>query len=171
MTTRPEVWITGVGVVTSLGTTYRAFAEQLMAGRSGIAAVQTFDVKDHPSQIAGQVAAVPCPAGEEPAAFAGLHRLEQLARYCCVAALRDAGLWEKRQGLRVGLVLGVGAEWLLLWEADGLARGPSGWAPAAGATSLVGRTQTALRLRGPAVAGAGRREVICGERASANCIG
>ncbi len=146
------VWITGVGTCTPLGSSVADFAAQLLAGRSAVGRVEGFRVEDHPSQIAGQVAAVPCPEGEEPAAFAGLHRLEQLARFCCHAALRDSGLWAERRGLRVGVVLGVGAEWLLLWEADGLANDPATWVPAAGPTALVGRTQEALGVRGPAVA-------------------
>jgi 3-oxoacyl-[acyl-carrier-protein] synthase II len=146
------VWITGVGTCTPLGNTCADFAEGLLDGRSAVRRVEGFRVEDHPSQVAGQVDAVPCPPGEDLAAFARLHRLEQLARYCCHAALRDAGLWEQRGELRVGLVLGVGAEWLLLWEADGLATPPGGWEAPAGATSLIARTQAALGTRGPAVA-------------------
>src|SRR5207253_2087413 len=112
------VWITGVGTATPLGTTYAEFADQLLAGRSGVARVTGFDVSEHPSQIAGQVAGVPCPPGDDPATFARLHRTEQLIRWCCVAALRDAGWWERRHEVRIGLVLGCGAEWLILWESD-----------------------------------------------------
>jgi len=38
--------------------------------------------------------------------------------WCCDAALRDAGWWERRSEVRVGLVLGMGAEWLVRWEDD-----------------------------------------------------
>jgi 3-oxoacyl-[acyl-carrier-protein] synthase II len=32
--------------------------------------------------------------------------------------LQDAGLWAQRSGLRIGLVLGVAAEWILYWDVD-----------------------------------------------------
>src|SRR5438093_10342171 len=110
------VWITGVGAVTPLGTCYRTIADQLLAGRSGVRAVTGFDVSQHPSRIAGQVDKVPCPAGWEEVAFARLPRQEQVALWCCHEALRDAGWWERRSEVRLGLVLGIGAEWLVWWE-------------------------------------------------------
>ncbi len=144
------VWITGVGTCTPLGDSYDEFARNLLAGQSGIQRVEGFPVGEHPSQVAGQVHRVPCPPGTDPAEHAGLPRLEQLVRWCCAAALRDAGLWDRRQSLRVGLVLGMGAEWLLIWEADGLEHAPGTWQPATGDTSLVLRTQRVLGLSGPA---------------------
>src|SRR5260370_32259835 len=99
------VWITGVGTATPLGHTFTAFADELLAGRSGVDRVTGFDVADHASQIGGQVRQVPCPPGDDPGAFATLPRLEQLTRWCCVSALRDAGWRERRGGQRVRLVL------------------------------------------------------------------
>jgi 3-oxoacyl-[acyl-carrier-protein] synthase II len=141
------VWITGVGTATPLGHTYEQFADGLLEGRSGVGPVTGFDVSEHPSQIAGQVASVPCPLGTDPAAFAALPRLEQLVLWCCVSALRDAGWWERRRELRVGLVLGVGAELLILWEADGRRV----FGPELDREALVPRTRRTLELSGPAV--------------------
>ncbi len=150
MSSSADVWITGVGTCTSLGLDHEEFAHNLLEGRSGIRRVNTFAVQDHPSQIAGQVDVVPCPHGADPVAFARLHRLEQLMHYCCTQALVDAGLWETRQGLRIGVVLGVGAEWLMLWEADGLEHGREpAWQPPITADSVVERTTRALQLSGP----------------------
>jgi 3-oxoacyl-[acyl-carrier-protein] synthase II len=131
------VWITGVGTCTPLGDSYQQFADNLLAGKCGIGRVEGFPIDEHPSQVAGQVARVPCPPEADPERFAGLHRLEQLVWWCCSAALRNAGLWERRRSLRVGLALGMGAEWLLLWEAVGLQHSPGTWQPAVGDTSLV----------------------------------
>ena len=87
------------------------------------------------------MAEVPCPPGQDAAEFAGLHRLEQLLRWCCVAALRDAGWWERRGEVRVGLVLGIGAEWLELWETDALAGGSKRLGAATGTSeSMLRRT-------------------------------
>src|SRR5205823_3938726 len=112
-----DVWITGVGVATPLGHTYAALADALLAGRPGVRTVTAFDVSNHPSQIAGTLGPVPCPPGWDERAFAALDRFEQAALWCCAGALRDAGWWERRAEVRVGLVLGVGAEWLIRWEA------------------------------------------------------
>lgn len=146
---RCPVWITGVGTASPQGHTFSAFANSLLAGRSSIAPVTGFDITDHPSQIASQLHSVPCPPGEESASFATLHRLEQLIRWCCVNALHEAGLWDNRHQKRIGIVLGVGAEWLEIWEADALAGGKRLWEPA-GEQGVVERTRTALHLSGPA---------------------
>jgi 3-oxoacyl-[acyl-carrier-protein] synthase II len=146
------VWITGVGTCTPLGTTSEQFARNLLAGQSGIRHVSTFSVKEHPCQIAGQVEEVPCPTGADPVAFSRLHRLEQLMLFCCTEALVDAGLWTNRKSLRIGLALGLGAEWLLQWESDGLVHGHDpGWEPPNSSTALVDRTRAALGLTGPFV--------------------
>jgi 3-oxoacyl-[acyl-carrier-protein] synthase II len=145
------VWITGVGTCTPLGDSGDEFADNLLAGRSGIGRVEGFPIDEHPSQVAGQVLRVPCPPEADPGHFYQLHRLEQMMWWCCSAALRDAGLWERRSSLRIGLALGVGAEWLLVWEADGLPRPSGNWQPPIGDTSLVERGRSALGLSGPAV--------------------
>jgi 3-oxoacyl-[acyl-carrier-protein] synthase II len=134
-----------------LGDNCDDFARNLLAGRCGIQRVEGFSVDEHPSQVAGQVARVPCPSEADPDSFARLHRLEQLVWWCCSAALRHAGLWERRSALRIGMALGMGAEWLLLWEADGLRHVPGTWQPPTGDTSLVERVQTALGLTGPSL--------------------
>ncbi len=143
------VWITGVGTATPLGHTYADFADQLLAGRSGIGRVQGFDVSEHPSQIAGQLRDVPCPDGVDPEEFAHLHRLEQLMRWCCVGALRDSGWWERRDEVRIGLALGVGAELLEVWETDALAGGRRVWEPQQDGEAMLARTRRVLGLTGP----------------------
>ena len=115
------VWITGVGAATPLGNTFASIAENLLAGRSGVATIEEFPVADHPSQVAGRIREVPCPAGWEVVAFRRRRPIEQLVLWCCAEALRDAGWWDRRERVRIGLVLGVGAEWLITWERDGLA--------------------------------------------------
>ena len=115
----PEaLWVTGVGVATALGCDFETVGRNLIEGRSGIDRVKSFDVSQHPSQVAGALERVPCPPGWEPAAFAARPRREQLALWCCQRALADAGLWERRDAVRVGLVLGCGSEWLFGWEED-----------------------------------------------------
>lgn len=145
-----DVWITGVSACTPLGHSYAEVARRLIAGESGIRRVENFHVADHPCQVAGQVLTVPCPEGEDKAAFYRLHRLEQLVRYCCVQALRDAGLWEARRQKRVALVIGLGAEWHLVWETEGSARAlEPGWSPTCPPEGVLDRTRRHLGLSGP----------------------
>src|SRR5262249_17229654 len=77
-------------------------------------------------------------------------RRERLTVWCCVAALRDAGWWERRGELRLGLVLGTGAEWFILWEEDALAGGRRVYTPRQDTDSLAARTCRRLQLSGPA---------------------
>lgn len=144
-----EVWITGVGAATPLGNSYREIADNLLAGRSGVRHVKGFDVSEHPSQIAGQLDEIPYPEGWHPNTFAHLHRENQLALWCCAAALRDAGWWERRSETRLGLVLGVGAEWLVLWEADAALGGARVDHPRQDQESLVQAVRRQLGISGP----------------------
>src|SRR5512144_1499563 len=50
-----RVVVTGMGLVSPLGCGVRVNWERLIAGRSGIRAIQSFDVSDLPAKIAGQV--------------------------------------------------------------------------------------------------------------------
>ena len=54
-----RVVVTGLGLVTSLGCGVEVNWENLLAGKSGICAIQSFDISDLPAKIAGQV-----PVGE-----------------------------------------------------------------------------------------------------------
>ncbi len=152
MSEKTAVWITGVGAATPLGNTYPAFADNLLAGRSGVRVARGFDVSEHPSQIVGQIEPVPCPDGIDPAEFAALTPLEQVPLWCCASALRDAGWWERRQEVRLGLVLGIGAEWLVSWEMDFASGGDGLQHPERDTESLVCRVGRRLALSGPAAA-------------------
>ncbi|MBV9124214.1 MAG: beta-ketoacyl-[acyl-carrier-protein] synthase family protein [Planctomycetes bacterium] len=151
MSQRTAVWITGVGAVTPLGSTYEAIAQGFLAGRSVVRPVSSFDVSQHPSRIAGQIPQVPCPRGWDEASFARLDRMEQLVLCCCTNALQNAGYWERRQELRIGLVLGAGAEWLKVWEDDAFRGGTRIYEPERDTESLIHVAQRKLGLTGPAV--------------------
>jgi 3-oxoacyl-[acyl-carrier-protein] synthase II len=115
---KESVWITGIGAATPLGNTYTEIADNLLAGRSGIRAVTSFPSADHPSRIAGHLTPPPCPAGIDAQEFENLNAFRQTALWCVVNALRDAGLFEQRRELRIGIVLGAATEWNWTWETD-----------------------------------------------------
>ena len=146
------VWITGVGLASPLGSDAATLEANLLAGRSGVSAVTAFPTDDYPSRIAASLVSIPCPTSIEPGVFARLPRLEQAALWSVESALRDAGWWDRRtEGLRVGLVLGVGAEWLELWEVDRLAGGDRIQDPARDRETTLDRVRRRFDLKGPAL--------------------
>jgi 3-oxoacyl-[acyl-carrier-protein] synthase II len=148
---RTAVWITGVGAATPLGSAFDAIADNLLQGRSGVRPVTSFDASQHPSQIAAQVEGIPCPLSWEEAQFRQLLRLEQVVLSCCCAALRDGGWWHDRQAARIGVVLGLGAEWLSIWDADVARGGRRIHCPENDREPLVRWVSRELGLAGPAI--------------------
>jgi 3-oxoacyl-[acyl-carrier-protein] synthase II len=148
---RTAIWITGVGAVTPLGHIYEDIADSLLEGRSGVRNVSGFDVSQHASQIAGQIGEIGCLPGWDTAEWGNLTRLERLSLRCCYEALQDAGWWDRRDELRIGLVLGLGAEWLTRWDFDATHGGGRLFGRQANAESVVASTRRKLRLSGPAL--------------------
>ena len=119
-TTTP-VWITGVGPATPLGHRLRGDRREPARGAVGGPGGDEFPVADQPSRIAGRLDRIPCPPGWAADEFEARRPLERVVLWSCVAALRDSGWWDRRREVRVGLVLGLGAEWLITWEGDAAA--------------------------------------------------
>ena len=144
------VWITGISACTPLGNSFDEVSSGLLNGTPAIHRVRGIAVDDHPSKIGGQVFHIPCPENEDPTVFASLSRLERLTRFCLSRALREAGLWEDRQRLRIGIVLGLGAEYHQPWEEEATRQGitPS-WQPSCVSTSMAERARHVLGLTGP----------------------
>jgi 3-oxoacyl-[acyl-carrier-protein] synthase II len=143
------VWITGVGTANPLGTTFEAAAENLLAGRSGISRVTEFAIPEHLPHIAGRIGVIPTPPFWDPKEFCRLDRWQQVLLWCCGQALISAGWWERRSEVRVGLVLGLGAEWLLAWSEDQERGGNRIHDPEQDRESLVEVVQRRLGLTGP----------------------
>lgn len=146
---REAVWITGIGVATSLGLTYPDLARNLMAGRCGIRRVEQFDTTDQTSQIAASLGPLDVPEGWDQRAFARLGPWEQVLIWTAVNALRDAGWWDRRTDLRLGLVIGIGGEWQLTWEGGTRQGDDRVLDPSRDHTSLTTFTREALGIRGP----------------------
>ena len=150
MTSEP-IWITGVGAVTPVGSTYAQITENLLAGNSGVRSVTQFPVTDHLSQIGASIGTVPCPIGWDERDFRQLPRVDQAVLWCGVCALQDAGWWAHRNEMRVGLVLGNAAEWNTFWENDCLQGGTQIYQPQSQLEPLTQRTCQRMGLSGPAV--------------------
>lgn len=149
MASDEPIWITGVGAATPLGCGLEEIESNLLAGRSGVTRVTRFPTDDYPSRIAAQLGTIPEPPSGDPRELAAMNPLDRLAHWCGETALRDAGVWGMHRDLRVGLVLGLGAEWMFLWETDDLAGGGRLHDPGQDRESTIERARRALGLSGP----------------------
>jgi 3-oxoacyl-[acyl-carrier-protein] synthase II len=147
---KDAVWITGLGLATPMGSTFREFADQLLAGKSAIRANTRFDTANHTCKIGGILDPLPCPPVWDAEHFRGRTPWEQLLIVCAVQALEDAGWWAMRSTARIGLVLGVGAEWLVNWEIDMHQGGNVLREPDADGQGMTRALHAQLQLRGPA---------------------
>jgi 3-oxoacyl-[acyl-carrier-protein] synthase II len=153
------VAVSGLGIVSVLGTTPDAFRDALLAGRSGVAPVTGFDTAGCRSTIAAEI------KGFQPTEWVSpmkLRRMDRTGAYASAIAkltLMDAGASIAADGDdRIGVVLGT-------WTAGGQSTqtflealfrsGPTG-APALLFDSTVGNSAASLvalelKLRGPNV--------------------
>ncbi len=152
METAEPVWITGVGAATPLGCELAEIEANLLAGRSGVSLVTRFPTDDYPSRIAAQLSDTLHRRECDFKTFSAKQPLDQLAHWCVESALRDADLWDSYRAARVGLVLGIGAEWMLHWEADSLKGGMRLYDPDQDRDSTIERVHRELELTGPALA-------------------
>jgi 3-oxoacyl-[acyl-carrier-protein] synthase II len=143
------VWITGVGLATPLGHDLATLESNLLAGRSGVTAVTRFPADDYLCRVAAQVGDVPPPPSFDDATFATLTRLERIAARPVEMALRDAGWWGSHREARIGLVLGVGAEWMENWEEDDIAGGDRIRRPDLDVETTVKKVARLFGLSGP----------------------
>lgn len=146
----PSITITGIGTINPLGACYADTAAGFLKGQSGVRAITRFDTTHLPTKFAGTIGEIPVPIGEDPRQFASLERMNQLLHWCTNSALLDAGLWDLRSSLRLGIVVGNGGEWLRLWEADRLAGGTRVHDPSQDAESSVEMVKRRLGIQGPA---------------------
>jgi 3-oxoacyl-[acyl-carrier-protein] synthase II len=143
------IWITGVGLATPLGTDLATLEENFLAGKSAVTPVSTFSTTDFPSRIAAQILDVPCPSSLDRTSFGDLARIEQVTLWAVESALRDAGWWGSHRDMRIGLVMGMGAEWLEIWETDFLRGGDRVHDPSRDLESTLERAQCRFGLSGP----------------------
>src|ERR1051326_1594837 len=119
--TRPRrVVITGMGCVTPLGIGREAFWNGLVAGKSGIRRIQTFDPSSFPVQIAGEVPSFDWEAQLNPKDRKHLPRTVPLALAAAREALEDARLSPQDMPLEerraFGVQLGTGGGGLAFTE-------------------------------------------------------
>lgn len=103
-----RVVITGMGIVSPIGTGIEQFWNAAVRGVGGISRIQCFDASGQHSRIAGQV------TGFDPAAFLSPKQVDQTDRFTQLAlraaslALEDAGSLEGYEPRRLAVSLGSG---------------------------------------------------------------
>ena len=92
MSDRRRVWITGIGLITAIGTGVDAFRAGLRAGRSPVTRIDRFDPSPFRSQVAAQVDDFDPLAWMPPKTARQLDRFSQFGLVAGRLALDDAGL-------------------------------------------------------------------------------
>uniref|UniRef100_A0A0D9W5I2 3-oxoacyl-[acyl-carrier-protein] synthase n=1 Tax=Leersia perrieri TaxID=77586 RepID=A0A0D9W5I2_9ORYZ len=122
---RKRVVITGMGLVSVFGNEAGAFYDRLLAGESGVGAIDRFDAGSFPTRFAGQIRGF---SSEGYIDGKNDRRLDDCLRYCIVSgkkALEDAGLGKGSDGhskldkVRAGVLVGTGMGGLTVFS-DGV---------------------------------------------------
>ncbi len=159
-----RVVVTGLGLVTPLGSGVEVSWSRLLEGRSGIRRIDRFDVSDLPSRIAGLV-----PPEDEPGGFAAtdyvepreLRRNDLFIVYAIAAAtqaLADSGFEprDEEERERAGVLIGSGigglstiADTAVQLEKSGPRRVSPFFIPAALINLATGHVSIRFGLKGP----------------------
>ena len=160
-----RVVVTGLGLVTSLGCGVEVNWENLLAGKSGIGAIQSFDISDLPAKIAGQV-----PVGETAEGLFNAddwmtpkdqRRMDDFIVYGLTAAIQavaDSG-WTaetEEDQVRTGVMIGSGigglneiAKNAVLVESGNIRRVSPFFIPASLINLVSGHVSIKFGFRGP----------------------
>lgn len=113
-----RVVITGMGVVTSLGLDLTTFWNNLMAGKSGVTLIDSFDTSEYPTKIAAPVRDFNPEDHMDKKVARRMDRFVQFAVAASQFALQDAGLkiGENVDAERAGVYIGSGIGGLATWE-------------------------------------------------------
>ncbi len=130
--TEPVV-ITGIGLITALGTGAEKSWEAIKAGKSGIRRITCFDPTPFPSQIAGEVDDFDPETFIDPREARKMDRYSQFAAAATFMALQDSGLSINASNAeRIGVCIGSGIGGAWTWEENHtnlLQKGPRGVSP------------------------------------------
>lgn len=129
-----RVVITGIGVVTSLGQEVDVFWQNILAGKSGVSTVTSFDVTGYDCKIAAEIKDLnPTPFFKTPKDVRRCDRFAQLGMMAAKKAQKDAGIdFEKENRDMVGVIIGSGIGGLQTLETQHtnlMEKGPSRLSP------------------------------------------
>ncbi|MBU5444209.1 beta-ketoacyl-ACP synthase II [Paenibacillus sp. MSJ-34] len=115
---RQRVVVTGMGIMTSLGADLDTLWNNLMAGKSGVSSIDSFDVGEYPTQIAASIKDFNPDEYIDKKEARRMDRFVQFAVAASKKALEDAKLniAEDADPERVGVMIGSGIGGLGTWE-------------------------------------------------------
>ncbi len=114
-----RVVVTGMGVVTSLGTDLPTFWSNLLDGKSGVSLIEAFDTTDYTTKIAAEIKDFdPGLYNIDKKEARKMDRFVQFGVAASKLAIEDAGLaiGENADPERVGVIVGSGIGGLGTWE-------------------------------------------------------
>ncbi|CAH8769951.1 beta-ketoacyl-ACP synthase II [Paenibacillus dendritiformis] len=114
---KQRVVVTGMGVVTALGSDLDTLWRSLMEGKSGISQIEAFDTTDYPTKIASSVKDFNPEDYIDKKETRRMDRFVQFGIAASKKALEDAGLdMDQTNRDRVGVIVGSGIGGLGTWE-------------------------------------------------------
>ncbi|MCM3625984.1 beta-ketoacyl-ACP synthase II [Paenibacillus glycanilyticus] len=116
---KQRVVVTGMGVITSLGSDVEQFWGNLLEGKSGVSHIEAFDVSEYPTQIAAEVKNFnPEDYGLDRKEARRMDRFVQFASVASLSAVKDAALeiGSNVDPERIGVIVGSGIGGLGTWE-------------------------------------------------------
>ncbi len=154
---RRRVVVTGMGVVTPVGNDVPTFWQSLLAGKTGVARLASFDTADLEVQIGAEVKGFEPTQRLDAKLVKRTDRFTQYALWAADEAVRDSKIdFEKEDSDRVGVVTGCGMGGIQTWEAQHvqlLQKGPRRVSPLLVPMMIpdmaCGQIAIAYGLRGP----------------------
>jgi len=115
---KQRVVVTGMGVMTSLGSDLDQFWENLMQGKSGVSHIEAFDVSEYTTQIAAEIKNFQPEDYVDKKEARRMDRFVQFAVVASLLAVKDASLeiGSNVDPERIGVMIGSGIGGLGTWE-------------------------------------------------------
>jgi 3-oxoacyl-[acyl-carrier-protein] synthase II len=128
------VAVTGIGLLSAIGTSRETVWGAMLAGQCGIRDLTLFDVSGYRSQQVAEIGTYPVDSAFSPKAWRRLSRTDQLAVVASREALADSGVLDSGVGReRIGVSFGSGTadllrneEWFAEAQAIGIRRAAPG---------------------------------------------
>jgi 3-oxoacyl-[acyl-carrier-protein] synthase II len=128
-----RVVVTGLGIVSALGTDVETFWNNLLAGKSGVSRISRFDPSNLAVQFGGEVKDFDPTKKLDPKAVRRMDRFTQFAMWSAIDAVADSKIvLDNEDKNRFGVVVGSGMGGIDTWEKQHevfLSKGPNRVSP------------------------------------------
>ena len=112
-----RVVVTGLGIVSALGTDVETFWNNALAGKSGVSRISRFDPSNLSVQFAGEVKDFDLTKKIDPKAIRRMDRFTQFAMWAAIDAVADSRIiLDNEDKNRCGVIVGSGMGGIETWE-------------------------------------------------------